>query len=388
MRYTNITDISGNLPKEELRKSAEKPQEKLQDKVEGFINSISTEFRLRVVFSEYSESSLLVLDKSFFGKISDFVQGEDKKKWIRWESMHKRYKDSPSFSHTLAYLFPHHNLALLLNKWVFDEHPEFLTDLIDLGYVPVEKNVRRSGSDMWGNENKLEVIAALRSKEHPGLRAIDSRANEILNMLTYNLLNFNQNSKVETYSFGIFSIRGRTPKDIYALEKENCELRVNPVKKIVRTQIQETPKILEDLCKGMPLTRAIGLTSLTQTVKGQMHIPMIDFSSERIANVEATLQTIGMPGLLIDSGKSYHFYGFVLLNNDQWEYFMEFIDKLRAVDGKWPSLQLEQGYSLLRLTPSRKKLYQPCFYKIFKPTSTDTEFNSNLRNLRKSSIAA
>jgi len=122
---------------------------------------------------------------------------------------------------------------------------------------------------------------------------------------------------------------------------------------------------LEELCKDLPLTRAIGLASKVKIEDEEKHIPMIDFGCD-YRHLNAALNSnfngkIKMPGMIVASGNSFHFYGFELLNQNKWVEFMELIKNIPEVDKNWPDLQLKQGFSMLRITPSRRKLTQPCF---------------------------
>lgn len=64
-------------------------------------------------------------------------------------------------------------------------------------------------------------------------------------------------------------------------------------------------------------------------------------------------------GFLLESGQSYHYYGIRLLNVDEWVDFMRRCWQMPQVGRAWPTLQLEDGFSTLRISTSVAKPQLP-----------------------------
>ena len=105
----------------------------------------------------------------------------------------------------------------------------------------------------------------------------------------------------------------------------------------------------------------VGLTSIVRLKNGKIkHIPMIDFgcacSDSNLREVEKTLSNLGeRKGFVLESGMSYHYYGLKLLIDKEWREFMEECKKQPAVDINWPSYQIADKFSVLRVFVSTSK---------------------------------
>jgi hypothetical protein len=99
------------------------------------------------------------------------------------------------------------------------------------------------------------------------------------------------------------------------------------------------------------------------------HIPMIDFQSqvrmedlERVAEIANDFHCHEMA--VYFSGRSYHFYGFALLTQEQWVAFMGRVLLLNMptheplVDCRWVGHRLLAGYSSLRWSKNSKQYMQ------------------------------
>ncbi len=86
-------------------------------------------------------------------------------------------------------------------------------------------------------------------------------------------------------------------------------------------------------CAGLqPPGWAMAIRSRCRLVNGNLgHIPMMDFACDvqdthraflKAAFHHADLRTKYCPGVLLESGNSYHFYGFRTLNQDEWIEFV------------------------------------------------------------------
>jgi len=194
-----------------------------------------------------------------------------------------------------------------------------------------------------------------------------------------------------SYTFGVFAYSTRKAEDYPVIVFEN---KVNPIKKAVEVPVGWRNNKLEEIGKGLAMTKAIGLTSKVQTKNGIKHIPMVDFSRD-CRRPENVLKQLNMPGILVVSGHSYHFYGFELMEEKEWKVYTESLkDNFRfgayGVCEHWPDLQLKQGFSMLRITPCRTRLFQPCYMETFTPdrTGTDEDTKTEKRGEPLISIAA
>ena len=285
----------------------------------------------------------------------------------------RQWRGNAWIGHHIALLFPHHNLAMVTNPYWLKEIQALPDKLSELGYYVVEKR-RRSGktkyySGDYGAENTMELFRILREPGN-GFRAVDKRATEILD-------NLDARIGAEIYNFAVFTPQHEVGARI---KYDDSHWVVSPVKSRVDIPRTWMNMKLEEICKGLPLARAVGLTSQVLVEGEEMHIPMIDFSAgvdwEGDKEVQEALKKVNIPGMLILSGNSYHFYGFDLLGKDEWREYMGRLKGLSGVDFDWPDLQLQQGFSMLRLTPATWKLSQPCFWEYFQPTATGTDRNS------------
>jgi len=91
------------------------------------------------------------------------------------------------------------------------------------------------------------------------------------------------------------------------------------------------------------------------------HIPMMDFRcAPNPMNLERTriaLKQLGQTrGAILESGRSYHYYGFELQNRDQWIEFMARSLLLAPfIDARFVAHRLIEGTAVLRLTSSERK---------------------------------
>ena len=95
-----------------------------------------------------------------------------------------------------------------------------------------------------------------------------------------------------------------------------------------------------------------------------LHIPMMDFACKRSVKsekaIEAFLKKIGHGGgVILFSGKGYHYYGLGLINNRSW---MKFLGKCLLsglIDERYIGHRLIDGCGILRLSASSVRPYVP-----------------------------
>jgi len=131
-------------------------------------------------------------------------------------------------------------------------------------------------------------------------------------------------------------------------------------------------ELLEDKLQKMSIGPeiAVGISSRVVMDNGSiMHVPIIDFINPPRPSYESLysdefidlVRKFGLSGVLLESGNSYHFYGNKLQTPEEREQFIAKISEEELVGKFWPKLQLEQGYSLLRITPCILKPHFPTF---------------------------
>jgi len=102
------------------------------------------------------------------------------------------------------------------------------------------------------------------------------------------------------------------------------------------------------------------LSSKVLTHSGaEMHIPMLDFAARNGAagSLQASRQVLNslqVFGALLDSGRSYHFYGRRLMNSDQLRNFLgRSLLFAPLTDARWIAHQLISGSCALRISTGK-----------------------------------
>lgn len=120
------------------------------------------------------------------------------------------------------------------------------------------------------------------------------------------------------------------------------------------------------MIRALPPGAALGLCSACRVHKAPpMHIPMMDFrippSDVGLAVLRDALYRMGIQrGVLLDSGRSYHFYGFDLMNQSQWwEFMARTLLVAPFTDVRYVAHRLLEGTSILRLTKTPLKPKTP-----------------------------
>jgi len=135
------------------------------------------------------------------------------------------------------------------------------------------------------------------------------------------------------------------------------------------------PRIFAEIPRGAVLQGALltrqaqlasnellGITSRISTQqKGEMHIPMMDFhcaiSSKNLGILSELLSETGQEhGFILESGRSYHYYGKEVLTRDQWIGFLgKCLLMKNFVDERYVGHQLVDRHCVLRLSTSPRK---------------------------------
>ena len=122
------------------------------------------------------------------------------------------------------------------------------------------------------------------------------------------------------------------------------------------------PKNLNQIADHLPTGKLLGLQSNVSLASGaQAQIPMMDFmcspSPCNIERLTRLLQSLRMGrGFLLESGRSYHYYGTRLLTEAEWSTFLgKCLLMTGCADERYIGHQLVNGYCVLRLSSGRLK---------------------------------
>ncbi len=123
---------------------------------------------------------------------------------------------------------------------------------------------------------------------------------------------------------------------------------------------------LREIAGSLGENRLLGLCSMVRLVGGRsLHIPMMDFMCEPSPpNLELLAHLLGDlrqgRGCLLESGRSYHYYGFRLLSGIDWQIFMgKCLLMSGFADDRYIGHQLVDGHCVLRLSSGNIKAHVP-----------------------------
>ena len=141
--------------------------------------------------------------------------------------------------------------------------------------------------------------------------------------------------------------------------------KINESKGLIEVRATELASALPDLSRASKARReVIAIYSLCRDKRGrELHIPMMDFRIEsgsnigQIALLKQALSTLEQKdGVLLDSGNSYHYYGFKLLSPKDWKRFMAASLLLEPlVDVRYIAHRLLANKAALRLSAGGRK---------------------------------
>lgn len=114
-------------------------------------------------------------------------------------------------------------------------------------------------------------------------------------------------------------------------------------------------KLRSLIAKATERKRALVLCSRVETQDDEtLHIPMLDFecavSAENLAELRGFIKEINERGLILESGRSYHYYSFSLMSDDKWRKFMYRTGLFTGfIDNRHINHRLLSGEARLRL---------------------------------------
>jgi hypothetical protein len=137
-------------------------------------------------------------------------------------------------------------------------------------------------------------------------------------------------------------------------------------------QSEISAKKVESLVQDLKDGFVLALSSKVQLKNGGFaHIPMMDFrcapSPKNASIVRTALKAMGEEaGLLVESGRSYHFYGVRLLNQEAWLRFLAMgILFSPIVDARYVAHRLADGACRLRVGTGLEKQFAPVVAEVF-----------------------
>jgi hypothetical protein len=144
--------------------------------------------------------------------------------------------------------------------------------------------------------------------------------------------------------------------DVPAFLKRVCRHNQQDARSIVISRDQCTQEYLAGLAASLQPSEILAISSEVRLRSGLgLHIPMVDFhgaESEGMLNViRRVLQEVGLTGFILRSGRSYHFYGRILVTLDE---MLDVLGKMLLfgpiVDGGWIAHQIIERACGLRLS--------------------------------------
>jgi hypothetical protein len=123
---------------------------------------------------------------------------------------------------------------------------------------------------------------------------------------------------------------------------------------------------LAAVAQSLRENQVLGLASSVSVVdQGSRHIPMMDFkcspSTKNLEVLMLLLRKIGQrKGYLLESGRSFHYYGMELLAEEEWRVFLgKCLLMSGYVDDRYVGHQLVDGYCVLRLSAGKLRARVP-----------------------------
>ncbi len=173
---------------------------------------------------------------------------------------------------------------------------------------------------------------------------------------------------IRALQFILYETRKRE-RLVYAEDEDIFTYKENKIRKIITTPVGESiyTKWIQrfEWLFQKEDGENFGLTSKAKLMDGRIkHIPMIDFkcscSDQDFQRVVDTIFDLGeRKGFILESGNSYHYWGTHLLKEEEWRKFMERCREQETIGDTWPSFQIEDGFSVLRISISSAKPQLP-----------------------------
>lgn len=147
--------------------------------------------------------------------------------------------------------------------------------------------------------------------------------------------------------------------------------QVSEIRRTYRISVAELNTKLPELIASLRAEEELAIHSRVwlRSTSHPLHIPMIDFSATKASDCEECVVIAASEfgirsSAVFHTGRSYHFYGFSLLDPNDWVRFMARMllvnqpGRIECVDSRWVGHRLLAGYSSLRWTCSSQLYLQ------------------------------
>lgn len=149
-------------------------------------------------------------------------------------------------------------------------------------------------------------------------------------------------------------------KDVW--DFSNIQREMAGLKRIDPEKI-EVASYVEGSKSEIVIHEALKIVSRVRTSNSICHIPLLDLDiaveEGGPESIEEVAQGLGISsGAVLDSGRSYHFWGLQLLPDKLWREFMYKTLLLDRIDRRWVGHRLIDGQANLRISEKRGKVPQ------------------------------
>lgn len=156
------------------------------------------------------------------------------------------------------------------------------------------------------------------------------------------------------------------PETAWSLLRQALVHEVSGRREVLVRREDVNVALIQDVARSAGEESVVGLSSRVRLADGRVvHIPMLDFrvqpSDSSLRLLARVLRQIGQRvGVILHSGRSYHFYGCRLLDDAAWRQFMgQSLLLFPVVDVRYVAHRLIDGFGALRITTSATKPIAP-----------------------------
>lgn len=135
-----------------------------------------------------------------------------------------------------------------------------------------------------------------------------------------------------------------------------------------------TPNRMHQVISSLADNQTLAICSNCDMKDGSTsHIPMMDFACEikpyNLELIKRLIRLLGLNGAILESGKSYHFYGFELMSHQNWlELMAKFLLAAPLTDLRYIAHRILGQACILRITPNALKPTTPTVKAIINST--------------------
>jgi len=129
----------------------------------------------------------------------------------------------------------------------------------------------------------------------------------------------------------------------------------DPTQETIKLKREEiTAENLKRITDSLEQDRVIGVLSMVRMQNEIYHLPLMDFwwmdSTGNLEKVKWFLKEIRQGGVILSSGRSYHYYGAGLMSEREWSNFLGDCLLSGLVDVRYIGHRFKDGFGILRLS--------------------------------------